>query len=69
MQKLQQNLEAEKLIWIQKQTVEQKDMENQIKEQCKKERDRDIKLVIEKLENENHEREQAFEQKVRYVIN
>ena len=65
IQKLQQNFEAEKLIWIQKQSIEQKDKESQMKEQCRKERDRDIKLIIEKLESENRENELAFEQKIK----
>lgn len=52
-------------MWIKNQTMEFMEKENKIKEQCKKERDKHIELIIQKLENENSEREQAAEQKMR----
>lgn len=52
-------------MWIKNQTMEFMDKENKIKEHCKKERDKHIELIIQKLENENSEREQAAEQKMR----
>lgn len=68
IQKLHQNLETEKQIWIKNQTMEQLEKENKLKEQCKKERDKHIDLIIQKLENENIEREQVAEQKMKLVI-
>lgn len=68
IQKLHQNLETEKQIWIKNQTMEQIEKENKLKEQYKKERDKHIELIIQKLENENIEREQIAEQKMKLVI-
>lgn len=47
--------------------MEQMEKENRIKEQFKKERDKHIELIIQKLENENTEREQAAEQKMKWA--
>ncbi|XKL59306.1 hypothetical protein PGB90_000322 [Kerria lacca] len=65
LQKLYQNLETEKQIWIKNETMQFMEKENKIREQCKKERDKHIELVIQKLENENTERERTAEQKLR----
>lgn len=58
-------METEKQIWIKNETMQFMEKENKIREQCKKERDKHIELVIQKLENENTERERTAEQKLR----
>lgn len=65
MQKLHQNLESEKQLWIKNQMMEFMEKENRTAEQCKKDRDKHIELVIQKLENENTKREQVCEQKIK----
>lgn len=47
------------------QMMDLSEKENKIKEQCKKERDKHIELIIQKLENENIQREQNNEQKIK----
>ncbi|XP_065223192.1 centrosomal protein of 131 kDa-like [Planococcus citri] len=65
MKKMQQNFESEKQIWMKNQIIELSDREGKIREQCKKERDKHIELIVQKLENENTEREAASEQKIK----
>lgn len=65
MKKLQQNFETEKQMWMKNQMLELSEKENKIKEQCKKERDKHIELIIQKLEHENSQREQNSEQKIK----
>lgn len=67
MKKMQQNFEGEKQIWMKNQILELSERESKIREQCKKERDKHIELIIQKLENENMEREMVSEQKIKYV--
>ncbi|XP_025200399.1 centrosomal protein of 131 kDa-like isoform X2 [Melanaphis sacchari] len=54
---IRETCETEKTKWIQHQTSILIDKESNIKEMCKKERDKHIELVVQKLENEASERE------------
>ncbi|XP_065213079.1 centrosomal protein of 131 kDa-like [Planococcus citri] len=65
MKKMQQHFESEKQIWMKNQIIELSDREGKIRQQCKKERDKHIELIVQKLENENTEREAASEQKIK----
>lgn len=57
--------ESEKTKWIKNQIDVLTEKENTIKEMCKKERDKHIELVIQKLEKEASEREKTSETKIK----
>lgn len=57
--------ESDKTKWIKHQAAVLTEKENTIKEICKKERDKHIELVIQKLENEATEREKTSETKIK----
>lgn len=62
---IRETCETDKTKWIQHQTSVLADKENNIKEMCKKERDKHIELVVQKLENEASERERSSEMKIK----
>ncbi|XP_026805117.1 centrosomal protein of 131 kDa isoform X2 [Rhopalosiphum maidis] len=64
---IRENCETEKTKWIQHQTAVLADKESNIKEMCKKERDKHIELVVQKLENEASEREKSSEMKIKRI--
>ncbi|XP_050420916.1 centrosomal protein of 131 kDa [Adelges cooleyi] len=64
---IKETCEIEKTAWLKNQTVVLEEKENAIKEMYKKERDRHIELVIQKLENESTEREKASETKIKRI--
>lgn len=65
LKNIRQICELEKTNWIKNQTVVLAEKENHIKEICKKERDKHIELVVQKLENEAFEREKMSETKIK----
>lgn len=65
LKKIRETCESEKTKWIQHQTTILADKEQNIKEVCKKERDKHIELVVQKLENEASERERTSETKIK----
>lgn len=66
MKTIRDTCESEKTKWIKHQTIVLADKENSIKEMYKKERDKHIELVVQKLENEAFEREKTSETKIKY---
>lgn len=62
---IRESSETEKTKWIKHQTDVLAEKENMIKEMCKKERDKHIELVVQKLENEASEREKTSETKIK----
>lgn len=62
---IRETCESEKTKWIQHQTTVLAEKEHNIKEMCKKERDKHIELVVQKLENEASEREKTSEIKIK----
>lgn len=76
MLQFRESLKAEKEAWAetyqqqQKQTLSQ--TTNEIRDQLKRERDREIEVVIERLESEatisREEREKAAENRLRYLL-
>ncbi|XP_050544451.1 centrosomal protein of 131 kDa isoform X2 [Daktulosphaira vitifoliae] len=67
LKSMKESLESEKTAWIKNQTTILEDKETLIKEACKKERDRHIELVVQKLENEATEREKASDLKIKRI--
>lgn len=65
MKNIRETYETEKTKWINHQTTVLAEKENTIKEMCKKERDKHIELVVQKLENEASERENTSEAKIK----
>lgn len=65
LKSIRETCETEKTKWIQHQTAVLADKESNIKEMCKKERDKHIELVVQKLENEASEREKSSEMKIK----
>lgn len=65
MKSIRETCEIEKTKWIQHQTTVLAEKESNIKEMCKKERDKHIELVVQKLENEASEREKTSEMKIK----
>ncbi|XP_029347159.1 centrosomal protein of 131 kDa-like isoform X2 [Acyrthosiphon pisum] len=64
---IRETCEIDKTKWIQHQTAVLADKESNIKEMCKKERDKHIELVVQKLENEASEREKSSEMKIKRI--
>lgn len=62
---IRETCESEKTKWIQHQTAALEEKEANIKEMYKKERDKHIELVVQKLENEASEREKTSENKIK----
>ncbi|XP_014244314.1 centrosomal protein of 131 kDa [Cimex lectularius] len=60
-------IEAERQSWLNHQTSTLAEKEQQIREQCKKERDRHIDAVIRKLDQEAQEKEKIVESKLMKV--
>lgn len=65
MKSIRDSCESEKTKWIKNQTDVMAEKETNIKEMYKKERDKHIELVIQKLENEAAEREKISEVKIK----
>lgn len=65
MKSIRESCESEKTKWIQHQTAVLAEKEINIKELYKKERDKHIDLVIQKLENEASDREKSSEAKIK----
>lgn len=65
MKTVKETCESEKTKWIQHQTAVLAEKENAFKEMCKKERDKHIELVVQKLENEAFDREKTSETKIK----
>lgn len=65
MKNIRETCESEKTKWIKHQTAVLAEKESTIKEMCKKERDKHIELVVQKLENEATEREKTSETKIK----
>lgn len=65
MKIIRETCESEKTKWLKHQTDILAEKENTVKEMCKKERDKHIELVVQKLENEAFEREKASETKIK----
>lgn len=65
LKNIRETYESEKTKWIKHQTTALAEKENAIKEMCKKERDKHIELVVQKLENEASERENTSETKIK----
>lgn len=65
MKTIRETCETEKTNWIKHQAAVLAEKEKAIKEMCKKERDKHIELVVQKLENEASEREKATETKIK----
>lgn len=68
LKNIRETYESEKTNWIKNQTAALTEKENNIKEICKKERDKHIELVVQKLENEAFEREKMSETKIKYIV-
>lgn len=65
LKSIRETCESEKTNWIQHQTAVLTEKENAFKETCKKERDKHIELVVQKLENEAFDREKSSETKIK----
>lgn len=65
LKSIRDSCESEKTKWIKNQTDVLADKETNIKEMYKKERDKHIELVVQKLENEASEREKTSEVKIK----
>ena len=60
---MRQTLESERQSWLNHQVASLAEKEKNIREQCKKERDRHIETVIRKIETEATEKERQAERK------
>ncbi|XP_025422151.1 centrosomal protein of 131 kDa-like isoform X2 [Sipha flava] len=67
LKNIRETYESEKTKWINHQTTVLAEKENTIREMCKKERDKHIELVVQKLENEASERENTSEAKIKRI--
>ncbi|KAK9512298.1 hypothetical protein O3M35_000756 [Rhynocoris fuscipes] len=64
IKQMKETVEAERQSWLTHQTAALSDKERQIKEQCKKERDRHIEAVIKKLDQDSLEKQKHLETKL-----
>lgn len=65
IKKLKEELNQEKQMWIETKTAQNEEKEQLIREQCKRERDKHIELIIQKLEKEQTERNNAADAKMK----
>lgn len=65
IKKLKEDLNQEKQLWIETKTAQNEEKEQLIREQCKRERDKHIELIIQKLEKEQTERNNAADAKLK----
>ncbi|KAI5697200.1 hypothetical protein M8J75_006586 [Diaphorina citri] len=65
IKKLKEELNQEKQLWIETKTAQMEEKEQLIREQCKRERDKHIELIIQKLEKEQTDRNNAADTKIK----
>lgn len=65
IRKLREELNQEKQLWIETKTAQMEEKEQLIREQCRRERDKHIELIIQKLEKEQTERNTSAEMKLK----
>lgn len=68
IKKFRSALEEEKQAWINQQNAKLLEKQAAMTAQCKRERDRQIELVIRRLESEASDKEQTLNSRMMYVI-